>query len=114
MNNSPLSRVGKASCNLQDVEDRITDRNLSIGFEDAPEILALHILEGDKMKALILSAEEDPRDVFMIQLGGTARLLVKAPHVFGIYGHFRRKDLESDRPFQLQVDRAHDSCHTTH
>ena len=91
--------------------DRLRHRQPAAAFQHHAQVLALDELEGDEVQSLVLAAEEDARDVLVIEAGGGTGFLVEASDALGVGGHLRRQDLQSDEAFELRVLGADDGRH---
>src|SRR5579871_1080002 len=96
---------------LEDVVNRLGNRNLATPLQQSAQILAFNKLEGNEMKSLILPTVKDPGNVFMVELGRGPCLLMETTNAFRIGRHFRWQDLEGDRAVQLRVPRPNHGGH---
>ncbi len=101
----------QAGGDLQDVTDRLAHRQPASASSEDAQVVALDKLEGDEVQPLVLAAEEDPRDVLVVEPGGGLRLLVEAAHVLRVGRHLRRQDLQRDLAFELHVARPQHRRH---
>src|SRR2546430_11683820 len=113
MDDTPAGSMGQASRHLQDIVQRLADRQPATAFEDGAQVVALDELEGDEVEVLVLAVVEDAGDVLVLELGGGARFLMKPANVLGISRHLWRLRLESDAAIEFEVTSLDDRRHAT-
>ena len=101
----------EATRNLQHITDSLRDGKPTRPLDDGAKIFAFHKLEGDEMQSLVFAVIENARYVFVVQLRGSASLLLEATHIFGISGDLGRKNLKGNFAIQVRVSRLNDRGH---
>ena len=115
MDDARVVRLGERLHRLQQVADRLVDRQARLAEQPLGEILAVEVLHHHVGRAVFQRADvAHLRDVIALDAGCSLRLALEAGDVLRILGGFDEQELDRHHLVQARVPSGHDAPHATH
>jgi hypothetical protein len=96
---------------LDRVGHRLADRQAPVAPDAVLERLALHVLEDDVRRSIVLARVDDADDVGVVELRDRARLAPEALELVGVRRDLAVHELDRDLALEHRVERAVDRRH---